>query len=316
MQVDRDSRSRRSSLHRALRAIFVPRSARLSSRRIGLAVLFAILCGVGSYFLVISIFNVPSRNFLSAPATAEQSGQLSSLPENGQATAPPPHAHPPHAHPRHAPPADGPGSGVDHCGGDNCPDQGNNHGPTYREAPVAAPQPCYTLTIPNSHPEVGQATEIDLVIKGCSGSSAANIFADVRSESDGITISGPVSHVVSNDSETWTWSATASTAGNHDIIVSVSTGGANTPIGQTITAYSKAEQGVSKWLSSGSTLLKSVAGTLASLVTIITSVVAIAALRRAENNMEPKQANEPTKTGADLSAEEGDGGDPNSRASQ
>lgn len=173
---------------------------------------------------------------------------------------------------------------------------------------MAAPQPCYKLTIPNSHPEVGQATEIDLVIKGCSGSSAANISADVRSESDGITVSGPVSHVVSNDSETWTWSATASTPGNHDIIVSVSTGGADTPIGQTITAYSKAEQGVSKWLSSGSTLLKSVAGTLASLVTIITSVVAVAALRRAENNMEPKQANEPIKTGADLSAEEGDGG--------
>lgn len=86
VQVDRDARSRRSSLHRALSAIFVPRSARLSSRRIGLAVLFAILCGVGSYFLVIAVFNVHSQNFLSAPATAERSGKLASPPENGQAT--------------------------------------------------------------------------------------------------------------------------------------------------------------------------------------------------------------------------------------
>lgn len=223
-----------------------------------LVIAFAILSGVGTYLLVITIFNEPQI----APPAARQTAVR-------DLTAP------------------GPGG---------------------------VPQPiCFGLT--KTDLTVGQPADLTLDIYDCPGSDLAEFLANAatgRATSADIAISGPV-QTKSPTGPSWTWKATANTPGQHEVDISLEVDASIQPLTRaTITSHnaSKDRGRVLQWLSGGSAALKSIAGAMGSIVTILTAVAAIVALRRTRTKTESDQAVRPTATDANfLSGVKDNGGD-------
>ena len=132
---------------------------------------------------------------------------------------------------------------------------------------------------------VGEAGDIELNIRSCqTGPLPASIFAALASESADVSVAGPIDGTKEEAEQSWKWRVTATKAGRHDLEFAVHPAGLQSYTIKTPIIVNEAKEpdddGLMKALSTSNSALNSLAGGLASLVTIVTMLGTIVALRR------------------------------------
>jgi hypothetical protein len=164
--------------------------------------------------------------------------------------------------------------------------------PAPPQAPVPEPPPqaavvfvptCWGVKTPVV--AVGEPGEIELNIRSCqTGPLPASIFAALASESADVSVAGPIDGTKEEAAQSWTWKVAATKAGRHDLEFAVHPAGLQSYRIKTPIVVSEAKEpdddGLMKALSTSNSALNSLAGGLASLVTIVTTLGTIVALRR------------------------------------
>jgi hypothetical protein len=142
---------------------------------------------------------------------------------------------------------------------------------------------------------VGEPGEIELNIRSCqTGPLPASIFAALASESADVSVAGPIDGTKEEAAQSWTWKVAATKAGRHDLEFAVHPAGLQSYRIKTPIVVSEAKEpdddGLMKALSTSNSALNSLAGGLASLVTIVTTLGTIVALgARARRRTAPRQ---------------------------
>jgi hypothetical protein len=146
---------------------------------------------------------------------------------------------------------------------------------------------------------VGEAGEIELDIRSCqTGPLPTSIFAALASASADVSVAGPIDGTKEEAEQSWTWKIIATKAGRHDLTFAVYPAGLESYTIKTPIIVSEAEEaddggGLMKALSTSNSALSSLAGGLASLVTIVTTLGTIIALRRTKKAGDGPAASQP-----------------------
>jgi hypothetical protein len=157
---------------------------------------------------------------------------------------------------------------------------------------------------------VGEPGEIELNIRSCqTGPLPASIFAALASESADVSVAGPIDGTKEGAAQSWTWKVTATKAGRHDLQFAVYPAGLQSYTIKTPIIVSEAKEpdddGLMKALSTSNSALNSLAGGLASLVTIVTTLGTIVALRRTRSKKDGAVPETP-QTGVQPEAPDGE----------
>lgn len=139
---------------------------------------------------------------------------------------------------------------------------------------------CWNVKTPNL--TVGESGDMQLDITTCPPGDLPNeITVEAEPGSTALTVAGPVHTERSRTGQSWTWRVTGSAPGDHDVSIfvnSVDLIGLSGEIPATIVVQNGGagrKGGVMQALSSGSTMLNSVAVGLGSVVTSIGTIVAL-----------------------------------------
>lgn len=159
---------------------------------------------------------------------------------------------------------------------------------------------------------IGETGQITLKLDVQTGAGAElppDLTASAETTSPGFTVTGP-NLEGSGTEHSWTWPVTADNPGPHKVTVTVDSadGAYRKTFSETLAAHEGQNRWL-KWITTGNTLLKAFAGTLATVITILTSVGTIVAMGRKLRKPAPEPAATPPPAGDDRSSSDrgGDG---------